>query len=104
MKKTTPLADMEVLVLDCQATTANPGNGHLMEMGWTRIRISDANESIDPRIESHLCQLPEDVEIPRQVSRITGLKREDFTSALPLKKIWKKLVNVTRKITSAPWK
>jgi DNA polymerase-3 subunit epsilon len=101
MKKTTPLADMEVLVLDCQATAANPGNGHLMEMGWTRIRASDANESIDARIESHLCQLPEDVEIPRQVSRITGLKREAFTSALPLKKIWKKLINVTRKITSA---
>jgi len=92
---------MEVLVLDCQATTANPGNGHLMEMGWGRVRTSNANESINSRIESHLCQLPEDVEIPRRVSRITGLKREDFTSALPLKKIWKKLVNITRKITSA---
>jgi DNA polymerase-3 subunit epsilon len=101
MKKTTLLADIEVLVLDCQATAANPGNGHLMEIGWTRIRASDANASLDSGIESHLCRLPGDVEIPRQVSRITGLKREDFASALPLKKIWKKLVHVTRKITPA---
>ena len=101
MKKTTPLADIEVLVLDCQATAANPANGHLLEMGWTRIRASDTGELTDSMVESHLCQLTEDVEIPRRVSRITGLKRENFTSALPLKKIWKKLVNVTRKITSA---
>ncbi len=101
MKKTTPLTDIEVLVLDCQATAANPTNGHLLEMGWTRIRASDTDESTDSMIESHLCRLPEDVEIPRQVSRITGLKRENFTSALPLKKMWKKLVNVTGKIISA---
>jgi DNA polymerase-3 subunit epsilon len=101
MKKKTPLADIKVLILDCQATAANPANGYLMEMGWARIRASDTGESTESRIESHLCQLPEDVGIPRRVTRITGLKREDFTSALPLKKIWKKLVNVTRKITSA---
>lgn len=106
-----PLANLEVLVLDCQATLSNPETGHLLEMGWGRMRTGappglDTLETCDnvdriiseTNIESYLVQLPEGVEISRRVSRITGLQTKDQASGLPPKKIWKKLTRTTRDI------
>jgi hypothetical protein len=84
MKKTTSLADLEVMVLDCQATLSDPGKGHLLEMGWGRIRTGaagaidafDTTEHMmsEARIESYLAQLPPDAALTPRVSRITGFK------------------------------
>lgn len=101
MKKLISLADLEVLVLDCQATGANPESSHLVEIGWTRTRASQAGEFNDSMVESYLPKLPKGAEIPRRVSRITGLKTGDMARGLPIKKIWEKLVKSARKIASA---
>lgn len=95
------LADLDVLVLDCQATTANPETGDLLEIGWSRVPAASTNNTTESAGESHLCELPEDAEIPRQVSRITGLKISDMTDGTPLETIWKKLLKATKKIKSA---
>lgn len=95
---TIPLTDLEVLVLDCQATAPNPENGFLLEMGWTRTAAAEANGT---KIESFLCRQPEDGEIPRRVSRITGLKTEDLNDGLPREKIWRKLVRAAGKVRAA---
>ncbi len=36
------LADLDVLVLDCQSTGATPAQGALLEIGWTQTRASGA--------------------------------------------------------------
>lgn len=105
-----PLANLEVLVLDCQATLSNPETGHLLEIGWGRIRTGGLNapDTIgnpqcilsDTNIESYLVQLPEGVEIPRRVSRVTGLQTKDLAAGLPPKKIWKKLTRTARDIAT----
>jgi DNA polymerase-3 subunit epsilon len=101
MKRKTVLVDLDVLFLDFQATAANPENGCLTEIGWLHWRASQPWESVEPGIVSYLCQLPEGVEIPRRVTRVTGLKTGDLQPGLPVKKIWKKLLSRARKLASA---
>jgi hypothetical protein len=40
-----PLSQLEVLVVDCQATAAAP-RGHLLEIGWARIHNTIAHASL----------------------------------------------------------
>ena len=35
-RRAEPLSQLEVLVIDCQATSAAP-RGHLLEIGWARV-------------------------------------------------------------------
>ncbi|MCP5105205.1 MAG: GIY-YIG nuclease family protein, partial [bacterium] len=101
-KKEIPLTDLDVLVLDCQATTANPETGHLIEIGWSRIRpVTGEDNPPEPVIQSHLVRLPEEVEISRRVSLITGLKTEDLEQGLEPGTAWKKLLKTAKTITTA---
>ena len=61
-----PLSQLEVLVVDCQATAAAP-RGHLLELGWARVR--------DTGTQPHACliSLPDGEQIPPAVTRITGI-------------------------------
>ena len=100
MKRKTFLADFDVLFLDFQATAANPENGCLTEIGWLHWGASQPWQSVEPGIVSHLCQLPEGVEIPRRVSRITGLKTKDLNPGMPQEAIWEKLIFTAGQITA----
>lgn len=100
MKKKISLVDLDVLFLDIQATAANPESGCLTEIGWLRWRASQPWQSVEPGIVSYLCQLPEGVEIPRRVSRITGLKTGDLNPGLPLEAIWEKLISTVGQIAA----
>jgi hypothetical protein len=59
------LSQLEVLVIDCQATSAAP-NGNLLEIGWARVRgaMADAH--------ARLIKLPAHARIPPAVTRVTG--------------------------------
>jgi hypothetical protein len=61
-----PLSQLEVLVIDCQATAAAP-RGHLLEIAWARSRTTVTHRC------AHLVALSEDEQIPPAVTRITGL-------------------------------
>lgn len=98
-KRVIPLSNLEVLVLDCQATLSNPETGYLLEIGWGCLH-ADTNISSEINIESYLVQLPKDVEITRRVSRITGLQTKDLASGLPPKTIWKKLTRAAQDIAA----
>ena len=100
MKRKTVLADLDVLFLDFQATAANPENGCLTEIGWLLWRATRAWQAVEPGIVSHLCQLPEGMEIPRRVSRITGLKTGDLNTGLPQEAIWAKLISTAAQIAA----
>ena len=60
------LSQLEVLVVDCQATAAAP-HGHLLEMGWARAGTTTT------RADARLIALPDGEHIPAAVMRLTGI-------------------------------
>lgn len=99
-KKAFNLRDLQVLVLDCQASGSKPDKGFLMEIGWIR---SAANETLDPVIlrektESFLIKKNSENKIPRRVAKITGIDIDDLESGVPEKFIWNKILMAARDI------
>jgi len=95
------LANLQVLALDCQATGATPQKGHLLEIGWMQTCAAAAFKVETLRARSFLVCLPEDVEIPAAVKRITGITEADSGKALPAADIWHKLIQTARRIAAA---
>lgn len=60
------LSELEVLVVDCQATAASP-KGHLLELGWRRLGAAETEP------QARLIRLPPGERIPPAVARITGI-------------------------------
>jgi DNA polymerase-3 subunit epsilon len=95
------LADLEILALDCQATGANPHKGHLLEIGWLKMRAAEALSSSLLPVKSYLASLPEDVEIPPAVRRVTGISMEDLGKALSPTDLWQKVFRTANEIAAA---
>jgi DNA polymerase-3 subunit epsilon len=76
-----PLSQVEVLVIDCQATAAAP-RGHLLEIGWAQVRDTVRNP--------HACliALPDGEQIPPAVSRITGISAHMMRAAVDGQLAW----------------
>jgi DNA polymerase-3 subunit epsilon len=96
-----PLGKLQVLALDCQATGANPQKGHLLEIGWVQTSAAKALNPENLHVRSFLVALPEDVEIPAAVQRITGITEADSNQALLAADIWQKLIQTARRIAAA---
>lgn len=91
MNKDIPLSDLEVLLFDCQATGANPANGHVVEMAWVVMKGKQTVSEVEENIRSFLVRLPEDTEVPPVVTRITGIKTQDLENAPQPAEVWKSL-------------
>ena len=97
---TLPLADLEVLALDCQATGASPG-GQLLEVGWAR---SSAAGWDAPEVESHVVAPPGPVRLPRRVRELTGLTPRELKGAPSSDRVGARLAEVVREAAgSAAW-
>ena len=94
----TSLEDLYILALDCQTTGANPENGHLLEVGWVKARASDFDKPEDLEPQAYLARLPAAAEIPRTVSRITGIGEDDLKTASDPRRLWHKLIRVGRDV------
>jgi DNA polymerase-3 subunit epsilon len=90
-----PLSQVEVLVVDCQATAAAP-RGHLLEIGWAQVR----NTVTHP----HACliALPEGEEIPPAVSRITGISEHMMRASVDRQLAWRALCYQAASLTQQP--
>jgi DNA polymerase-3 subunit epsilon len=79
-----PLSQLEVLVVDCQATAAAP-RGHLLELGWARVR--------DTATRPHACliALPDGAQIPPAVTRISGISADMMHAAVDAQFAWRAL-------------
>jgi len=86
------LGEAEVLVVDCQATGANPTRGALLELGWARVRAADRRPLAPERVTSHLVALPEGESVPRPVERVTGVGTSDLAGAVAPHQAWRELV------------
>ena len=90
-----PLSHLEVLVIDCQATAAAP-RGHLLEIGWARVR----NTITHP----HACliALPPGERIPPAVTRITGISEHMLRTAVDGQSVWRELSDQAASLTPQP--
>ena len=89
---TVSLTDLSVMVIDCQATGANPQRGSLLELGWMPARASGADPSRVSGVRSCLCGLPEGEKIPRAISRITGITEKSLEAGKNSETIWQQLM------------
>lgn len=90
-----PLSQLEVLVIDCQATAAAP-RGHLLELGWARVHDTVA----DPR--ACLIALPDGALIPPAVTRITGISQQTMCDAVDVQSAWRALTEHAASFTPQP--
>jgi DNA polymerase-3 subunit epsilon len=88
------------LVLDCQATGANPDKSRLLEVGWT---LTSADGQTPATPESYLVRSDGKEEIPRRVKRVTGITADDLasSSALTPEQIWERLATAARNVVRA---
>src|SRR5262245_48342588 len=78
------LADLDVLVVDCQATGAAP-RGHLLEIGWARARTTIT------RADARLIALPEGEHIPPAVQRLTVMTEKMSQGGVDAHAAWREL-------------
>ncbi len=89
------LSDLEVLVVDCQATGPAP-HGHLLEIGWARLRENVTH--------AHACliALPDGVGIPPAVARITGISDRMTQEGIDARLAWRELTQDAASLTLQP--
>src|ERR671919_155638 len=90
-----PLSQLEVLAVDCQATAAAP-RGHLLEIGWARVR-----NTVTPPHAS-LIALPDGEQIPPAVARITGISEHMLRDAVEGHVAWRELSDQAADLSQQP--
>src|SRR6476469_2174066 len=88
-----PLSQLEVLVVDCQATAAAP-RGHLLEIGWACVLGTTITHA-----HATLIALPDGERIPPAVARITGISGHMMRSAVDGRCAWRQLTDQAASIT-----
>jgi DNA polymerase-3 subunit epsilon len=91
-----PLSQLEVLVIDCQATAAAP-RGHLLEIGWARVLGTTLTHA-----HASLIALPDGEQIPPAVARITGISDHAMRSAVDARCAWRELTGHAASLTLQP--
>lgn len=92
------LADLDVLILDCQSTGASPKFGVVLELAWAVARANrDAIET-----ECHFITLPDGHRVPEQVRQLTGYDPESCTASIAPEDAWQRLRAAMSHDASAP--
>jgi DNA polymerase-3 subunit epsilon len=94
-----PLAELDVLVVDCQATGASPAFGHVLELGWG---IQRAGEGVMSGARAHWIALPEGHRVPPQVQKITGYDPSFAAQAIADHEAWRALRSDVRGASAVP--
>lgn len=82
------LADLDVLIVDCQATGASPAFGCVLELGWAVQRAGDEPVA---GASAHWIALPEGHRVPPQVRKITGYDPRFAAEAITDAEAWSRL-------------
>jgi DNA polymerase III subunit epsilon len=90
-----PLSQLEVLAVDCQATAAAP-RGHLLEIGWARVRKTVTHA------RACLIALPDGEQIPAAVARITGISERMMRDGVDGHVAWLELSDHAATLTQQP--
>ena len=82
------LAEMKVLVFDCQATGSRPETAHLLELGWAEMRAANKGHLQNEEVRTYLAHLPDHGTIPKRVQDLTGLTKMALAGGKEPDKIW----------------
>lgn len=93
------LENLDVLILDIQATSPNPDSGFILEIGWLRTNALIDIDTNFNSIKSFFVKLPEGFEIPKRVQKITGITEKNNLNAKPDSEIWNLLLKDVKKIS-----
>src|SRR3954468_25002541 len=88
------LAELEVLIVDCQTTGASPTHGSVLELGWCLARADDPERELIA--EAHWIVPPEGERISPQVRQLTGFHEGVLAAALTPEAAWQRLRELTR--------
>jgi len=91
MSDSIALSNLNVLTLDCQATGANPGKGHLLEIGWMTGWAASSCMPEKYAAESYLIRSQAQRSIPPVVHRLTGISDATMTEAVAEDIVWRQL-------------
>jgi DNA polymerase III epsilon subunit-like protein len=83
-----PLAELDVLIVDCQTTGSSPAFGHVLELGWG---VTRAGRDELELAEAHWIELPSGAVVPAQVRKITGYDDVHGASALAPAEAWRRM-------------
>ena len=98
--RTLSLEQLPVLVIDCQSTGVNPERGHLLELGWATVVADACRTNDDISVHAQRVRLPEGVDIPRPVQRITGITPDILSAAPTTGRVWKELIREAAQMNS----
>jgi DNA polymerase III subunit epsilon len=94
-----PLTELEVLIVDCQATAAST-RGHLTEVGWARTAADPDAAIRDAR--ALLIKLPEGERVPMAVARITGISEPMLREGVEAADAWRALLDQAERLAQQP--
>ena len=89
------LSQLEVLVVDCQATAAAP-HGHLLEIGWAHVSTTTTET------QARLIALPNGGRIPPAVARLTGISERMAQDGVDAHVAWRELSNEAATLPRQP--
>ncbi len=92
------LADLDVLILDCQSTGASPKFGVVLELAWA---VARGNRD-EVTTECHFITLPEGHRVPEQVRQLTGYDPATSTESITDQQAWQRLRAAISHAASAP--
>ena len=92
------LADLDVVVVDCQASGATPVHGSLLEIGWA---VSGPRGHETPTAALWIAP-PEGTRVSRPVRQLTGWSEACLASALAPQEAWARLLGDITRNRAAP--
>ncbi len=92
------LAQLDVVVLDCQASGANPAHGSLLELGWA---VTDAHGYRAP-VEACWVVPPAGTWVSGPVRELTGWSEACLSEAVPPQQAWARVLQRVRPGDPAP--
>jgi len=87
----TTLEHLPVLLLDAQATAADPSRGALLEIGWLPWNAGAGREPTPEEVTARVIAAPPGAAVPPTVARVTGLRTEDWERGEAPALAWQRL-------------
>jgi DNA polymerase III subunit epsilon len=98
----TQLQHLPVLLLDAQATAADPARGALLEIGWARWSADETRALPAAGVTAHVVAPPPGVLLPPAVARITGLRTPEWERGIPPALAWERLRRAAEEVAPSP--